>query len=81
MGLLSDVPPCLLSVGRSCCYLQAAPAALIARLRTLTRSRLLEVMGASMTVREVDLLLEKRTQVVAYFDAMEARRSLEHRLL
>ena len=63
------------------CYRQAAPAALIARLRTLTRSRLLEVMGASMTVREEDLLLEKRTQVVAYFDAVEARRSLEQRLL
>lgn len=45
----------------------------LSRLRGLNRRILLENMGSALTADEMDMILEKRDQVVAYFDAMAMR--------
>eukprot|EP00271_Cylindrocystis_brebissonii_P001337 TRINITY_DN11614_c0_g1_i1.p1 TRINITY_DN11614_c0_g1~~TRINITY_DN11614_c0_g1_i1.p1 ORF type:complete len:655 (-),score=105.84 TRINITY_DN11614_c0_g1_i1:2372-4336(-) len=48
--------------------------AVLARLRGLGRGVLLEALSGALTQDEMDLLLERRDQVVAYLDAMASRR-------
>lgn len=55
--------------------LKVAPPATLARLQGLSRSALLEALGGALTADEMEEILEKKNQVLAYFDALASRQS------
>eukprot|EP00270_Netrium_digitus_P012893 TRINITY_DN4238_c0_g1_i1.p1 TRINITY_DN4238_c0_g1~~TRINITY_DN4238_c0_g1_i1.p1 ORF type:complete len:723 (-),score=172.39 TRINITY_DN4238_c0_g1_i1:220-2388(-) len=50
---------------------------LLVRLRGLSRSMLLEAMAGALTGAEMELILEKRDQVLAYLDSIGARKRVQ----
>ncbi|GAQ80619.1 hypothetical protein KFL_000580130 [Klebsormidium nitens] len=52
---------------------KSIPATTLARLKELSPSVLFEQLGGAVTSDETELILERRDQIVAYFDAMAKR--------
>eukprot|EP00897_Mesotaenium_endlicherianum_P005350 jgi/Mesen1/4843/ME000244S04021 len=55
------------------CQLKTVSPTTLARLRNLSRGILLESLSGALTASEMELILEKRDQVVSYFDAIHNR--------
>ncbi|GJP29431.1 hypothetical protein CLOM_g16694 [Closterium sp. NIES-68] len=53
--------------------LKTVAGSVLTRMRRLSRAQLLEEMGGALTAGEMERVLEKRDQVVGYFDALAGR--------
>jgi hypothetical protein len=57
--------------------LQSIPAMTMARLKALSQNVLFEQLSGALTSDEMELMLERRDQIVAYFEAMAKRHGKE----